>query len=107
MESGERLTTELWVEFGGLRRSEERTRACWSELATVSPLRPRFWRERARQKGMDASTSPGVSLWRSCARWELTSWARSNVRAPNVDGALSPVGHVDELGLDSVKVMIV
>ena len=107
MESGERFTAELWARFGGQQRSEERVRARRSELATVSPLRPRFWRERARQKGMDASTSPGMSLWRSCARWELTSWARSNVRAPNVDGALSPVGHVDELGLDSVKVMIV
>jgi len=40
-------------------------------------------------------------------RWELTSGARSDVRTPNVDGALPPVGHVDELGLDSVKVMTV
>ena len=45
VESGERLTAELWVEFGGLRCSEERTRARRSELATVSSLRARFWRE--------------------------------------------------------------
>jgi len=56
---------------------------------------------------MDTSTSPGVSPWRSCARWELTSGARSGIRAPNVAEVLSPVGHVDELGLDSVKVMTV
>ena len=56
---------------------------------------------------MDASTSPGVSPWRSCARWELTTGAKSDVRAPNVGGALSLVGHVDELGLDSVKVITV
>jgi len=54
---------------------------------------------------MDASTSPGVSPWRSCARWELTSGARSDVRVPNVDRALSPVGHVDELGSDLDKTM--
>jgi len=95
------------VRFGGQQRSEERVRARRSELATVSSLRPCFWREMARQKEMDASTSPGVSPWRSCARWELTSGARSNVWTPNVDRALPPVGHVDELGLDSVKVMIV
>jgi len=47
VESGERFTAELWARFGGQQRSEERVRARWSELATVSPLRPRFWRERA------------------------------------------------------------
>jgi len=56
---------------------------------------------------MNASTLPEVSPWRSCARWELTSGPRSDVRTPNVDGALPPVGHVDELGLDSVNVMTV
>jgi len=40
-------------------------------------------------------------------RSELMSGARSDVRVPNVAEVLSPVGHVDELGLDSVKVMIV
>ena len=40
---------ELWAEFGGPRRSEERTRARRSELATVSLLRTSFRRERARQ----------------------------------------------------------
>jgi len=54
---------------------------------------------------MDASTSLGASPWRTCARWELTSAARSDVRTPNVDGALPPVSHVDELGLDSVNTM--
>ena len=54
---------------------------------------------------MDASTSLGASPWRTCARWELTSGARSDVRMPNVDGALPPVGHVDELGFDSEKTM--
>ena len=52
---------------------------------------------------MDASTSPGASPWRSCVRLELTSGARDDVRAPNVAVALSPVGHVDELGSDSDK----
>ena len=105
MESGERFTAKLWAKFGGQQRSEERVRARQSELATVSSLRPCFWRERARQRGMDASTSLGASPWRTCARWELTSGARSDVRMPNVDGALPPVGHVDELGLDSVNTM--
>ena len=56
---------------------------------------------------MDASISLRESPWRSCVHWELTSRARSGVQAPNVDGALSPVGHVDELGFDSEKTMIV
>jgi len=56
---------------------------------------------------MDASTASGVSPWRSCARWELTSGARDDVRAPNVADVLSPVGHVDELGSDSDMVMVV
>ena len=55
---------------------------------------------------MDASTSPGVSPWRSCARLELTSGARDGVRAPNVAAALTPVGHVDELGVHSDKAMV-
>ena len=55
---------------------------------------------------MDASTSPGVSLWRSCVRPELTSGARDGVRAPNVAAALTPVGHVDEFGVHSDKTMI-
>ena len=46
MEIGERFTAELWVEFGGQRRSEERTRARRSELATVSSLRALFRRGR-------------------------------------------------------------
>jgi hypothetical protein len=56
---------------------------------------------------MDASTSLGTSPWRTCARWELTSGARSDVRTPNVDGALPPVGHIDELDFDSEKTMVV
>ena len=56
---------------------------------------------------MDVSTSLGASPWRTCARWELTSGARNNVRMPNVDGALPPVGHVNELGFDSEKTMMV
>ena len=107
MESGERLTAELWVEFGGLRCSEERTRARRRELATVSSLQARFWRERRGREEMDASTPLGASPWMTCARWELTSGARSGVRAPNVDGVLSPVGHVDELGSDSEQTLIV
>jgi len=39
--------------------------------------------------------------WRSCTRRKLTGRARNGVRAPNVDAALPPVGHVDELGFDS------
>ena len=54
---------------------------------------------------MDASTSPGVSPWRTCARWELTSGDRSGVRAPNVTVVLSSVGHVGELESDSEKTM--
>jgi len=54
VESEERLTAELWVKFGGLRRSKERTRARRSELATVSSLRVLFWRER---RGREASSS--------------------------------------------------
>jgi len=103
--SGERFTAELWAKFGGLQRSEERVRARRSELATVSSLRPSFWRERARQRGMDASTPLGASPWRTCTRWELTSGARSDVRTPNVAVALPPVSHVGELKSDSDKTM--
>jgi len=56
---------------------------------------------------MDASTASGVSPWRSCTCWELTSGARDDVRAPNVTAVLSPVGHVDELGLNSDTAMVV
>ena len=63
---------------------------------------PEKWEER-----MDASTASGVSPWRSCARWELTSRAKDDVRAPNVAVVLSPVGHVDELGFDSNMAMVV
>jgi len=107
VENGERLTVELWAEFGGLRRSEERTRAHRSELATVSSLRARFWRESEWKERVDASTASGASPWRSCACWELTSGARSDVRAPIVNRTLPPVGHVDELGFDSEKTMVV
>jgi len=55
---------------------------------------------------MDASTASGVSPWRSCARWEPTSGARHDIRAPNVTVVLSPVGHVDELGFDSDTAMV-
>jgi len=102
MESGERLTAELWAEFGGLQRSDERTRARRSELATDE-----FQARESEAERMDASTSLGASPWRTCVRWELTSRARNNVRTPNVDGALPPVGHVDELGFDSEKTMMV
>jgi len=105
VESGERFTVELWAKFGGLRRREERVRARRSELATVSSLRPRFWRERARQREMDMSTSLGTSPWRTCARLELTSGARNDVRMTNVAVALPPVGHVGELNFDSDKTM--
>ena len=47
-----------------------------------------------------------LSPWRSCARSELTSRARDGVRVPNVAVVLTPVGHVDELGVHSVKTMI-
>ena len=65
-EVGEQVTAELWASFGGQQRSEEHVRARRSELATATPLRPRFWRESERKEEMDASTSPGVSPWRSC-----------------------------------------
>ena len=106
MENGEQFTVELWAEFRGLRRSEERVRARRSELATGARC-GRVSGERERKERVDASTASGASPWRSCARWELTSGARSGVRAPNVDGALSPVGHVDELGPDSEKTLMV
>ena len=99
MEVGEQVTAELWASFGGQQRSEE--------LATATPLRPRFWRERETKEEMDASTSPGVSSWRSCGRPELTSGAKDGVRVPNVAAALTPVGHVDELGVHSDKAMVV
>ena len=105
MGNEERLTAELWVEFGGLRRSEERTRARRSELATVSSLRALFWRVRRGREEMDASTLLGTSLWTTCARWELTSGARNDVRTTNVAVALPPVGHVGELHSDSDKTM--
>ena len=95
------------MKFGGLGRSEERVRARRSELATVSSLRPLFWRESERKERVDAPTAFGSSPWRSCARWELTSGARSDIRTPNVDGALPPVGHIDELDFDSEKTMVV
>jgi len=50
---------------------------------------------------VDASTASGASPWRSCARWELTSAARSDVWVPNVADVLSPAGHVDELDSES------
>ena len=56
---------------------------------------------------MDTSTASGVSPWRSCTRWELTSGARDDVRVPNVAVVLSPVGHVDVLGFDSDTAMVV
>ena len=105
MGSEERLTVELWVQFGGLRRSEERTRARWSELATVSSLRALFWRVRRGIEEMDASIRLGASPWTTCARWELTSGARNNVRMTNVTIALPPVGHVGELNSDGDKTM--
>ena len=71
----------------------------------MSSLRPLFWRESERKERVDASTAPGASPSRSCARWELTSGARNDVRAPNVAEVLSPVGHVDELDSDSDNVM--
>jgi len=61
VEVGEQVTAELWTSFGGQQCSEERVRARRSELATATPLRPRFWRERERKEEMDVSTSPGVS----------------------------------------------
>ena len=105
MEVGEQVTAELWASFGGQRCSVERARARRSEFATATPLRQRFWREREGREEMDASTSPGVSPWRSCARPELTSGARDGVRAPNVAVVLTPVGHVDELGVHSDNAM--
>ena len=72
----------------------------------ATPLRPRFSRERDGREEMDASTSPGVSPWRSCMHPELTSRARDGVRVPNVAAALTPVGHVDELDVHSDKTMI-
>ena len=107
MDLGERLTAELWVEFGGRRRREERTRARRSELAAEGSLRELFWRVEARKSEVDASTLRGAPPWMSCTRRELTSGARNGVRAPNVDGALPPVGHVDELGFDSEETMTV
>ena len=107
VENGERFTAELWVKFGRLGRSEERARARRSELATVSSLRTLFWRVEAGKARVDASTASGATPWRSCTRRELTSGARNGVRAPNVDGVLSPVGHVDELGSDSEKTLMV
>ena len=55
---------------------------------------------------MYTSTSLGATPWRSCVCPELTSGARDGVRAPNVGVALTPVGHVDELGVHSDKTMI-
>jgi len=59
-----------------------------------------------RQSEVDASTLRGATPWRSCTRRELTSGARSGVRATIGDGALPPVGHVDELRLDSEEMML-
>ena len=73
----------------------------------VSSLRPLFWRESEGKETVDASTVSGASPWRSCARWELTGGARSDVWASNVAEVLSPVGHVDDLDFDSVKAMLV
>ena len=68
-------------------------------------MRPLFWREGERKERVDASTASGASPRRSCMRWELTSGARNDVRAPNVAEVLSPVSHVDELDSDSDNVM--
>jgi len=103
--SEERLTAEQWVEFGGLKRSEERARARRSELATVSLLRALFWRERRGKEEVDASTLLGATPWTSCVRWELTSGARNDIRMTNAAVALPPVGHVGELHSDSDKTM--
>jgi len=68
VEDGEQVTAELWTSFVGQRRSEERVLARRSELAMVSSLRPRFWRESEREERMDVSTPFGASPWMSCAR---------------------------------------
>jgi len=52
---------------------------------------------------MDASIRLGALPWTTCARWELTSGARNDVRMTNVAVALPPVGHVGELKSDSDK----
>jgi len=106
VEVGEQVTAELWASFGGQRCSQERARARRSELATATPLRQRFWRVREGREEMDASTSPGASPWRTCACPELMSGARDGVRAPNVAVVLTPVGHVDEVGVHSDETMI-
>ena len=105
MGSEERLTAELWVEFGGLKRGEECARARRSELATVSLLRALFWRERQGREEVDTSTPLGATPWTSCARWELTIGARNDVRTINVAVALPPVGHVGEVHSESDKTM--
>jgi len=64
----------------------ERARAHRSELATATPLRPSFRRERGERERMDASTRSRASPWRSCVPPGLRSRARDGVRAPNVDG---------------------
>jgi len=99
VEVGEQVTAELWVSFGGRRCSEERARARWSELAMATPLWLSFQREIGERERMDAPTRSGASSWRSCAHPELTNGARDGIRAPNVAVVLTPVGHVDELGV--------
>ena len=79
----------------------------WStlELAGVSSRRRlrcgRASGARETREEMDASTRSEASPWRACAHPELTSGARDGVRAPNVAVVLTPVGHVDELGVHS------
>jgi len=102
VENGERFTAELWVEFGGPTRSDERTRAHRSELAMVSSLRAVYRRERARKARVDASTLLGASPWTSCA---LGADERGHRRRTGdiwqTDGALAI--HDGELGFDSEK----
>jgi len=88
--------------------TQQGVRLCSPEWARDGELTAAlFWRESERKERVDASTASGTSPWRSCTRWELTSGARSDVRAPNVDEALSPDGHIDELGSDSDTALIV
>jgi len=99
VEVGEQVMAELWESFGGRRCSVEHARACRSELATATPLRPSFWRERDERgngrihslggiavEGMRASGADergqGWCTGTKCRRCADAGWPRRRARRP-------------------------
>ena len=102
LESGSRRSFGWSLVDGDAERSAH-------ELAGVSSRRRarcgRGSGERGRGRAKWTRPLARASPWWSCTRRGLTSGARNGVRAPNGDGALPAVGHVDEVQVDSETAM--